>query len=315
MKLCTNTKIWINVVVIAIIFVLVPMFCFDTSTILLQKTDKTSPKVYEIWHVETFEGGSVSRDRFLKNCALEYEQSNTNKMFLVKTIAPSDLQNSLASATPDIISFGYGVGEIVLPYLQSLECEYAVRDDVLTSAEYAGRLMAVPYLMSGYAYFAQGDKSAKELLSAGKSLYSGNVGYTSAQRIYGDTVVNQGKEMTAYECYCDFAVKKCDVLLGTGRDVYRVQNLINNGRISATIECVNGYTDLVQYIGVINKNSDTLAYIDWLMSSDYQDNLSKYHLYSTQQKRLYVLEPYASMESALSGDLYVPNVFERKVNV
>ena len=134
----------------------------------IYKQPEIETKVYEIWHVETFEGGGKPRINYLKNIALVYEKEHDGVLFMLKSISPDILESALTSATPHIISFGFGVGKTVLPILKNLDKTFDVRDELIESGSFNNKLFATPYIVSGYALLTHNDDNKNFCYGANK---------------------------------------------------------------------------------------------------------------------------------------------------
>ena len=89
----------------------VPLCAFDKISMGQNKMEKGYKGVLNLWHIETFEGGSGSRANFLKRRAIEFESQNKGVFVSVQTYTPEQvLQKLNDGARFDIISFSYGVG-------------------------------------------------------------------------------------------------------------------------------------------------------------------------------------------------------------
>lgn len=251
-------------------------------------------KVYSIWHIETFEGGGKSRLTYLKNLATEIEKQNAGVLFNVIQVEPENLENQLASSSPDIISFGYGVGKTILPYLTNLNNTYSVRDELVASGSFANKVYALPYIVSGYAKFIRDEND--------KTVYGFN-SYTCYNRIE-----NFVAETSQYEAYKSFVNSKNLNLLGTARDVFRVSNLININRINCEIIPLDDFSDLIQYIAYLKADDITNLFVEKLLSGEYQAKLTDYALFSSLNTKIYSTGIYNDMENALL-QAKIPNVF------
>lgn len=251
-------------------------------------------KVYSVWHVETFEGGGKSRLTYLKNLALDIEKQNSGVLFNIVQVEPEILADKLNNSTPDIISFGYGVGKIVLPYLTNLTNTYSVRDELVLSGSFSNKVYAIPYIVSGYAKFV---KSKNNL----QTVYGFNA-YTCP-----NNVASLIKQPSQYEAYKTFVNKNYN-LVGTCRDLFRVSNLINVNRMSATITPLSDFTDLIQYIACCTADDITELFLSKLLSSEYQTKLTNYSLFSSLGTKIYSTGIYNDMENAILK-AKIPNVF------
>ena len=140
----------------------------------IYKQKEINTKIYTVWHIETFEGGGKSRVQYLKNIARSIEKENDGVLFMVSLISPQELSANIASTKPDIISFGFGVGKQILPILNELNNTYEIRDNLIKSATYGNKLMALPYIASGYAKITHAGEIDEWIY--------GTTGYTSPDR-------------------------------------------------------------------------------------------------------------------------------------
>lgn len=265
----------------------------------LFKQEKTQT-VISIWHVETFEGGKKPRIDFLKSVAKEIESKHDDLLFMIKSVKPENLASELEVNSPDIISFGYGVGKIVLPFLTNFTTTFNARDELIESGMFNNKLYAVPYLVGGYSMF---NHSANLT-----NFYVGSNAYIHPERIYEKTTLKPTKTQSQYEAYKDFVSDKNSSLLGSTRDLFRVTNLNNIGRLSAMISPVDSYTDLIQYLGVLNNTLNTFNFIEKCLSFNNQNKLVDYALFSSLYHKLYNEGIYNDMENAIYN-ANIPNVF------
>ena len=114
--------------------------------------------ILELWNVDTFEGGSVSRKTWLNSRAIEFENQNKGLFIVVRDITPKQLELNLTSGiAPDMISFGIGVGDSIVNYLQEYGGRINVLDCLQKSGTKNGKLLAVPILLGGYFCFGNID--------------------------------------------------------------------------------------------------------------------------------------------------------------
>lgn len=267
----------------------------------IYKEPSPDTKIYTVWHIETFEGGGKSRLDFLKKVARSIEKDNPGVLFFIRQIDANNLQNELASSVPDIISFGYGVGKIVLPYLQPFDSTFNIRDELIESATFNNKIYAFPFIVSGYAMITHGELT--------KNFHCGTTGFTMPENIYNDYQFTLAEVESQYEAYKDFVYNTDVTLLGTGRDLFRVNNLNKIGRANAIITPMDSYTDLIQYIGVTNVDENIIAFYSSLLSDEMQYSLSEYSLFSSKYDKIYFSGIYSDMEDAIFS-CSIPNVFQ-----
>ena len=264
------------------------------------KGEQKHQTIYTIWHVETFEGGGKPRIDYLKTLARDMEKQDNQVLFMIKQIQPKKLGTELEVNKPDIISFGFGVGELVLPYLVPQENTFNVRDELIESGSFNQKFYGVPYIVSGYAMFNH-SMNAEEF-------HVGTNDYIKTQTIYNSLNLTPKENETQYEAYKDFVYDKKVQLLGSCRDLFRINNLNSIGRTNALITPIDTYTDLIQYLGIINSNSVTQKFMSLALSDTYQNSLTQYSLFSSKYNKIYNSGIYNDMEDAIMS-CSIPNCF------
>jgi len=291
-------------VLIIILGCYVVCFGFKQATdYQIYKKKQITTKIYTVWHIETFEGGSKARINFLKSVATEIEKQNSGILFMFKQVEPTNLENELNVCMPNIISFGFGVGKIVLPKLTELNNTFEVRDNLIKSATFASKLMCLPYITSGYAHFTHASNI--------ETTFIGNSNFINPENALAETNINITKNENSYEAYKSFIYNKKSALIGTGRDVFRVSNLNNIGRLNASITPLFGYTDLIQYCGLTANDEISLQFLTKLLSDNFQNKLTTYSLFSVKHNKIYSSGIYKNMENAIF-EANVPNVFNEQ---
>lgn len=281
-----------SICLISIICVYVSFFAIrKAKDYEIYKEQKIETKIYTIWNVETFEGGAKPRINYLKNIAKEVEKQHDGVSFMIKTIDSNLLENELKYSTPDIISFGYGVGKIFLPYLKYLNKTFDVRDELIESGSFNGKLYALPYIVSGYAFFSHETEN--------DTFYCGKTEFTKPETVYTSLNLTPNNMESQYESYKHFINNKKSCLLGTARDLYRISNLNNIGRTNASITPINTYTDLLQYVGVTKLDAIIDEFLYSIFSKKNQSKLSDYSLFSSLYNKIYSSGIYANMEEAI----------------
>lgn len=298
-------KYWMHIVCF-ILIIFLSIFVFTTAFKQVNKfsvslKEQKNLEIISIWHIETFEGGGKARIEYLKNVARDIEKENSNILFLIKQIEPNNLENELNSATPQIISFGYGVGNIVLPLLKHFNSTFDIRDELIESGSFNQKFYAAPYIVSGYSFFTHSIESYL--------FHCGQTNYTKPENIYTNLNLTLNVKETQYEAYKSFVYNKKVKLLGTARDLFKVNNLNNIGRTNAIISPVSSYTDLIQYIGICENNFMIKMFVEKVLSTKYQQTLSDYSLFSSLYNKLYHNGIYNEMEEAIY-QAEIPNAFE-----
>lgn len=134
-------------------------------------------------------------------------------------------------------------------------------------------------------------------------------------------VAHADESVSQYEAYERFVADKTAVcLLGTQRDLYRLERRLQAGKIeSLDFAAVGGYTDIVQYVGIVSDCGEGYAtceaFAEHLLSTEIQQTLTTISMFSVLEGAgLYSSERYAACEAAIEG-AFVPNVFADSVSV
>ncbi len=337
----------ISTILVAIFIIAVPILILPE---LNSEVDFASPRKYngviEFWHVETTEGGSVSRSDYLKARASEFEKKNPGTFIHITTLSQEMLLAKLVTDAHsfDLISFSYGC-EKILPFLSKYDGAINTRSDLSDAGVIDGNQYALPYILGGYGLFALTSTThkVKQFSSLTENVF--DCGYTKK---VGKNIVNVpsivcgfGKSnlptvaltintsslantdavvfdfnITQYSAYESFIKGKYSVLLGTQRDVYRLGNRESNGSIEElTFAPLGGFSDLIQFIG-IGKDANSVKrpyckqFVEYLTSVKAQQSLSKIDMFSTlDDLTLYSSGNMAVMEKSLKKHLKTINVF------
>lgn len=287
--------------------------------------------ILNLWHIETFEGGSNSRTKFLEKQAIKFNKENNNCFISVTTLTEEQLFLNLKNNKfPDMFSFGIGSGCLISGLLEELQLNNQVRKDLIDYGKVNNSLFAYPYILSGYAIISyenllnndQFDNFKSKMVNKKeiKGITFANDGFINLDEIlicnnYKD--INQNDYYTSsstYNAYVNFINKKSISLLGTARDVSRCKNRESNGSLSSCkYTFLPGFSDLVQYIGVVKniekvKKDYAFNFSNFLLEDSCQKDLKNYGLFSTTID-IYKEEYMDDFESVLTRPLKSTNVF------
>lgn len=290
-------------------------------------------QILEVWQLDLFEGGRNSRADFLKRCAISFQRQHQGKYFLVRSVTLHEAQAKLEQgAVPDIVSLSIGGGELFEAYARPYGGKLNVRDDLTESGTLNGSITAVPWCMGGYLLAAYehvlSGATADDLLEnpfderyrPKKGTAACSVGLAAFNNPFAALLAAGGKgewkgePLAQSEAYSEFLAGRSGVLLGTQRDLYKLCNRKEMGTISPlVIRPLEGYTDLVNYLVITcaeDKDAELCqSFIESVTSDASQARLIELSLFAVNGQKLYSQEDYAALESALSGELSVPNVF------
>lgn len=321
--------------IICIFFlVFMPQIVFNHNNYVLDinqylSSNEKSKIILSLYHVETFEGGSKSRSKYLEREAILFNKNYPNVYISVTTLSPEQLvlnikENNLA----DIYSFGTGVGEYLSGYLGSLDWSNALPESDKLNCMMGDKLLCLPYIKSGYFLISNENllkynkkienfdkidnnyrlqsitKDRKDIkgVSIGLGFSSSLSAITSLSATKGDYEVFD----TLYKAYCNFVEGKSVSLLGTMRDMFRCKNREDKGSLSSCIYTpFSTYSDLIQYIAYVESNNSikmqtAKLFIQHLLSTQAQSRLAGYGLLSPCKNKIYVDDPMSFYEDEIS---------------
>ena len=310
--------------------------------------------IITLWNVDTFEGGTSSRSSFLEWVSLKFEKMYKGVYIKVENLTIDEMVANLKMGKkPNIFSFGNGISHYLEKDMLTLSktFESRVLSNFMSSGLKNGELKALAWYTSGYCLLsttekiqkANGDetkqlkdiafdlafdtvfkKSTKRTFSLtfGKNQYVDALSVFS--RVFKDKSVvtlaenmildNKYNEQSPYDAYVNFVSGKSSMLLGTARDLSRLQSKFDAGAILDLLcEPLGEYTDLVGYISII-KSDDVIQklceeYISLLMSDNVQMELKNIGLFSTTGLKIYEEGIMRDFETCLNEKTIVKNTF------
>lgn len=296
--------------------------------------NETKTTILSLIHVETFEGAVSSREKFLERQATLFNKENKGVYITIKTLTPEQFRENFKEGFCDIVSFGFGVGEIIKEHLLELQ-KVNLRDEFLKTGENNGKLVAYPYSFGGYAAitkekFLKGntevvfeDIGSIKIKDKNKKEYSFGFAKDTATNIAEVLSVNNIKtsnnlfyenNLSTYKMYENFLGEKFATLIGTTRDVVRCKDREMKGSLSPCVyNFLGGFTDLVQYMGITTKHflKEVVArkFLNFIMENKAQQSLNKVGLFSPVCNEIYSDGYLKDFEKVLSKELTIPNAF------
>ena len=266
--------------------------------------------ILELWHVETFEGGSVSRAKFLERQAIDFEKQNKGCYIVIQTMTLEQFELNLQnSKRPNMISFGIGASDKIVNELVELDAK-GVRTDLAKYGQFGYRQLAVPYILGGYALIKNGSGAVgvglKGTTNPLCAMQKNNLQIAS---MFNET------DLDSYDAYDKFLKGSFETLLGTQRDFYRVQNRQQKGLMTDVVfKFLGCYTDLVQYVSVFKggqaEEEMCKKFVSLLLDKKSQSELADYNLFSTLSNvTLYKDGLYKDFEQTLRQPLTSENAF------
>ncbi|MBE5756230.1 MAG: hypothetical protein E7342_00340 [Clostridiales bacterium] len=221
-----------------------------------------------IWQIDTFPGGKGSRADFLKGNATLFEKKE-NILISVLSYSLETANNLIEEGVfPDIISYGNG---LKVENLSKIEKDFSVGK--INKTQYA-----IPWARSKYYIIYKGEldlnnlenlvvldsENTLPLMSLLKeNIYPKNLTFTSSEKGIRD-----------------FINGKINFVLGTNRDIIRLENKF----VEYNLYPLNSFSDLYQYFSIVTKNEQKIScinrFIEHMTSKKVQENLTKLSLFS-----------------------------------
>lgn len=276
----------------------------------------------ELWNIDTFEGGSGSRAKYLEHRAYNYQKETFSTYVLVRSLTVSQAKAMLSGgAKPDLVSFGIGSGEIFKPFCEKLSPPNFVRADLLQCGVVGKDVLAVPWCVGGYCLCADESvelsKESLQNLAQDKKVCTGGV-YNVANLALSEKVnVKLNNNYTQFEAYEAYLRGEYNVLLGTQRDFYRLNRKVENGVLGAVnFSYLTEFTDLIQVIAVCNAENKAVAekFVEYLLTPSSQMRLCDIGLFSVTDTQIYE-DNYREFELAIKQPKKVLSVFTPSENI
>lgn len=208
----------------------------------------------ELWHIDTFEGGTGSRKAFLENAVKNFNASGNIKIIVKQQTVLSCEENFSKCIYPDMISYGNGLN---LPF----ERLYTL--DKFNS-------YALVWCCGGYVLIERADEKIDGVILSEQK----NTVCLLAYHLSNLDLPVFSQEKSTSAIY-SFYKNKQKALLGTQRDLYRLQNKDLNIKVTV----LDGYNDLYQYISVLSDEKENAVYstyfVNYLLSDKVQSDLYK----------------------------------------
>ena len=280
--------------------------------------------IIEIWNIDTFEGGTGSKFSFLEARAKEFEKQNKGLYFLIRNVTEQECLNMLeAGESPDLFSCSYGVAPKLEKYVQPFSKQFDIAKNYLEAGKSQNSQFALAWCRGAYCLIstkanlekAKVDTNTKvdlisNVLNLGYETQGKKKTYTTYSVSYGTAkylmpqnallsynvnmletsnklAFDKSKDsQTPYSAYCSFVAGESVMLLGTQRDIARMENRAVQGKVSDVIyQPLTKYNDLVQFLMLSKTNNNTkLCYMEnfaeFLVSEKSQKQLEKIGMFS-----------------------------------
>ncbi len=271
----------------------------------------------ELWEVDTFEGGTNSRSKFLENVAMAFEKQNKGVYVIVRTLTIDQVKLMLSQdKMPDVISFGIGAGQTLQYTCQEMNVDTKnIRRTLVESGTYKNVQLAYPWCMGGYVLCSQSVDVSQDF-GKDKTLGVGVENNVPPNNGFA----NVTKFDTQYDAYKAYLNKEFDILLGTQRDYFRVSNKISLGMLEKNYyHYIDSYTDLIQYVACVTLDKSIQSYvfkfIDYLLSEKIQSKLTSIGMFGVTDKSIYQGTDYDQFEKAVLRINKFQNVFQDDITL
>ena len=309
--------------------------------------------VITLWNVDTFEGGSASKSSFLENVSLKFEEQNKGAYIKVERLSIDEFFSRVKEGKkPDLFSFGNGVQNYLNEDIQTLPSEMLLnlKQNFLSCGLDSSLIKAIPWSYSMYCLISSASRIEKagknyknnlkelalnlsfdqKLKKSTKHTYSLTFGgneFSNAVNIFTrEFSVNLNNEVkmknidekynknTFYEAYVNFINNKASVLLGTNRDVFRMENRKFAGKETDVIyEPLLSFSDLVNYVSITTaetkKKKVCLDFIKFLLSERVQKSINNIGLFSPVLNGIYQEGIMKEIELKINEQMLIKNLF------
>jgi len=301
----------IKSIICAVIIIICSVFTLGFYSKLIDSDSHFNSPEYKgiitLWQIDSFEGGTGSRRQFLLKIAREYEKKNPGLLIMVIDHTFESVKEAVKNGEyPDLISYGNGV-EIL--QMQPLLVDKFFKGGALNKTQYL-----VPWCRGGYCLITKGEEQYKSGKIIEKILLSKtDYNQPALAMLLENIVANEYVVKSPLDAYVDFVSGKAEYLLGTQRDVIRLQNR----GVDFSIISLTEYNDLYQYVGITTSDQTKEYYardfIKYLLSSPVQVRLDEIGMLSCFDKVEYQNEQMASLQSVKQK--YTLSAFTAKENL
>ena len=253
--------------------------------------------VLSLWQIDSFEGGFGSRRQYLLGVAYGFEKKRSQVLVMVESMTQEGAKENFEKGIyPDMLSFGTGITGFNPRRLQTKGNTFGGRVN--------GEDYAVCWCEGGYVLF-ENENASGDTLAVGTDKNDFPFVALKEEGLYFPHYEKYSKKDAFYAFYKG----KCKYLLGTQRDVFRLDGLPVTYRATP----LKNFSDLRQYICVTADNDDKSAlareFIEYLASEENGERLKKIGMFPPDGNVAYDNEILNSMQdkkpvtlSAFLGD-------------
>lgn len=310
--------------------------------------------ILRLWNIDSFEGGSFPKSSFLEKTAMLFEKQNKGVLIMVQNMTEDEVVSSVKSGIyPDMVCFGTGMNKFFNGKFHRLDDSIGLSllPNFYSAGLSEGSFVASPIMAGAYSLISSNerierankdtlpslstlafalafDKSRKKDTVHTFSLTFGNGTHTSpldafSRKFVSSSVVELAESgiidknyvsQSPYQAYENFVLGKASMLLGTQRDVFRMENRVSAGKESgARYEPIKEFTDLVQYLGILTNSKVKFSvcekYLSFVLQEKQQKLLANIGMFSVTGAKLYDKSPLSELEKAINDKIIVKSTF------
>ena len=224
--------------------------------------------VLSLWQIDSFEGGIGSRKQFLLKIARGFEKKHKGVLVMVTNITKDGAEENFKNGIyPDMISYGNGVD---VKNFSEIKTEKTVKGGMI-----GDKIYATAWCRGGYVLISKGD-SCENIEIIDELIVSKSEFTQPLTALYTEDIeVNKAEILPPMDAYVKFVSSKCKYLLGTQRDVNRLETR----GMEVVTRPLKEYNDLYQYISITAnepvKKYYCEEYINYLLTESSQEELKK----------------------------------------
>ncbi len=301
----------VKIVILKIVTACALVFCiaftavygkYKISAGVTVKPKPPEKTIISVWQIDTFEGGTGSRQRFLSENARAFEKANPEILVMVTTQTAESAKTAFENGLrPDLVSYGAGVelsgfseincgrntacGLIGEKQFAAVWCRgvYALYENPeIIKTEYEKTAVSAGNFNIPAAAFAL--SSAFGSKANDKAGVQNEAGIITDGRTGGEGLPIFDESKTEYlspmDAYIKFVSGKAKYLLGTQRDAVRLKNRGFSAKMTPLI----GFSDLNQFISLTSTEQTKAVYaerfIQYLLTDEVQKKLNRINMFS-----------------------------------
>lgn len=306
--------------------------------------------IIRLWNIDSFEGGCLPKVNFLEKMSMLFEKKNKGVYIMVQNMTEDEVVSAIKSGIyPDMVCFGTGMNKYFNGKFVRLDDSIGLSllPNFYGAGLQNGALVAVPIMCGAYCLISSTErieragKEKNALLSTlafalatdvqkrkgivhTSSLTFGVGEHVSAldafsRKFTSSSVITLAESgivdknynlQSSYSAYEAFVLGKANMLLGSQRDVFRMQNRENAGKeIGAIYEPIKEFTDLVQYVGILANEKVKRAlcsdFISFVLQPANQKMLASIGMFSVTGQKIYDFSPFEEIEKVIDDKITV----------